>query len=107
MRALLILAALVALVGCGASAPAAGAVRDRLNGTWANDVATYTFDVAAGTMTRVALGLTEEKPFTVESESGNSVTIRTDGDPITITFESDGTISMAQTGKIPVTLTKQ
>lgn len=101
----MILIALVALTGCP-STPATS-IRDQLNGTWANDVATYTFDVAAGTMTRVALGLTEEKPFTIESEAGNSITILTDGEPITLTIESDGTLSMAQAGKIPLILTKQ
>lgn len=103
MRVLVALALLSVLVACGA-APAA---RDRLNGTWESSVGPYVFDVAAGTLTRTLSSGPETKAMTIEGETANSVTIRTDGDPIVITFQEDGTALMVQEGKLPLVLTRQ
>jgi hypothetical protein len=102
MRYLIALLLLTGLAGCG-SLPA----RERLNGTWDSDFGPYTFDAAAGTMTREISSGPETKPYTVESETADSVTFRTDGEPIVITFRDDGTATMVQKGKLPLVLTRR
>ena len=101
-RVWIIIALLLTFVGCGSRTTA-----ERLNGTWANPLATYQFDFGAHTMTITTGGKTKVAQMSVVTQDEKSVTVQTDGDPIVIMLTDDATAIIMQAKKLPLQLKRQ
>lgn len=107
LRHTLLVCLLLVLVACGGTPESENLAK--LNGTWNSDLATYTFNTADMTMTRIALGQETSGPITVVRAAGNSLVLTSEGGsgkPLTATFQEDGKLLLGQEGAIPLVLTK-
>lgn len=92
---------MVLLFICNASAGTPG---EYLNGKWLSPAMVAEFDVEGGTYIVTAMGKTTTQKLEIVSDDGKTIIFKSDGKTIIAKKNSDGSITMAKEGGIPVML---